>query len=45
MRGSACTICIALDTLQWRGEGEGEGEREGCGSAYGAPSYNVCTPY
>ena len=39
MRGSACTICIALDTLQRRGEEEGEGE--GCGSEYGAPSYNV----
>ena len=40
------TMCIALDTLQRRGEGEGEGEGEGgCGSAYGAPSYNVCTPY
>ena len=41
------TICIALDTLQRRGEGEGEGkgegEGEGCGSEYGAPSYNVCT--
>ena len=36
------TICIALDTLQRRGEGEGEGEGEGCGSEYGAPSYNVC---
>ena len=38
------TICIALDTLQRRGEGEGEGqgegEGEGCGSEYGAPSYN-----
>ena len=34
------TICIALDTLQRRGEGEGEGE--GCGSEYEAPSYNVC---
>ena len=36
------TICIALDTLQRRGEGEGEGEGEGCGSEHGAPSYNVC---
>ena len=39
MRGSACTICIALDTLQRRGEREGEG----CGSEYGAMcmAYNV----
>ena len=39
------TICIALDTLQRRGEGGREGEGEGCGSEYGAPSYDVCTPY
>ena len=38
--GKCMTICIALDTLQRRGEGEGEGE--GCGSEHGAPSYNVC---
>ena len=37
MRGSVCTICIALDTLQRRGEREGEG----CGSEYGA----MCMAY